>query len=94
MPKFKKIVCLALLLSVIALPATAFASTGSYSSTNQYSSWNQFLSYFSTSSGSYYNDGDRNRRDKERDFEDWYNKYKKDCPPEESYDIWKKWFCN
>jgi hypothetical protein len=89
--RIKKMVCLSLLLSTLALPATAFASSnGSSNYSNQ--TLNQILSFLS--SYNKYNDDDRNHRDHEKDFNDWYDKYKDDRPPEESYDIWKKWFCN
>ncbi|MCS7461001.1 hypothetical protein N0M98_12680 [Paenibacillus doosanensis] len=107
MPPIKRLVCAALVVSALLLPTSAFASNGYNSSghNNSYNnnknsnnnsnskinqSFNDFLSRI------FGNKGHNEYHDywgKEDEFRDWYEKNKDNCPPEESYDIWKKWFC-
>ncbi|WP_282937479.1 hypothetical protein [Paenibacillus sp. RC67] len=100
----KRFICVILLLIAIILPTTAFASSG-YSNTqnnqsnqnnqknNSYQSWDQlFSSLFSGKKGNQ-DDAWKQVYDKNKDFKDWYDKHKNDCPDGESGDIWKKWFC-
>jgi hypothetical protein len=84
--KIKRLVCITLFISALMFPASAFASTGTSSvdSKSRNQSFNQFLSYFVG-----------NKEDKNLNYF-WGNDSndKNHCPTDDSYNIWKKWYCN
>jgi hypothetical protein len=93
--KAKRLVCFTLLIIALMFPTSAFASTSSTSgSTNKSNNQtiNQIFSFFSGNKG---DKGDKGDKDHLSNFwEQNSHNQNKDCDPsEESFDIWKSWFC-
>lgn len=82
--RIKKIMIMAFLISVLAAPTAAFASTGPYSGQTSYSWFKNLVYSFSH---------------KDPDYQDyikyiqWYQSWKDQAPNEESIDIWRRWYC-
>lgn len=94
----KRFVCVILLLIAFILPTTAFASNSNSSNQNNPKnsspqSWEQYFSSLFSGKKGNQDDAWKHTYDKNKDFKDWYDKHKNDCPDGESDDIWKKWFC-
>ncbi|WP_028550857.1 hypothetical protein [Paenibacillus sp. UNC451MF] len=101
MRHLKRFICVTLLLIAFILPTTAFASNGNSNSQNHQNnpknnnnqSWEQYFSSFFSGNKGNKDDDWKHYYDNNKDFKDWYDKHKNDCPDGESDDIWKKWFC-
>ncbi len=84
MLKVKKIIFIGLLMSALATPTAALASNGQYYSQSN-SSWFEDL-FHSFRYG--------HKESDYRDYIKWYQSWKDHEPDEESWDIWKRWYCS
>jgi hypothetical protein len=99
----KKCVFVLVLLCAFLLPASAQASTGTDSKGSGIvsSKWSfsglltMFLPMKDDRSSVQEGDwNDMNTNKTNKDFTKWCKESGRDCPKEESYDIWKQWFCD
>jgi hypothetical protein len=101
MVMLKKLVCITLFISVIMFPTSAFASKdkdhdSGRSQKSSKQTVEKFFSFFTSNHGNHdFKDfWDDNRHDIKDDIKDWYERNKYHQPNQDSYDIWKDWYCN
>ncbi|CAM3975367.1 hypothetical protein L1N85_04490 [Paenibacillus alkaliterrae] len=106
MSKYRKIVCLTLLLSVCLFPASAFASSNQLSSDDKKDFFSNILSFFTSSIYSYSHSESDDKHKDDDDWDstgwfDWFDKKKSwwdtirdwEYYNKDSFAIWKKYYC-